>query len=681
MAIHLSSSISELPGIGGKALLDLKGLGVANVRDILFYVPYRYDDFSIEKAIADLKSGDTATIHARVREIKTRPLKNRKLKITEAFVEDDSGEMKLVWFNQPFLEKTLRPGTRISVAGVVDTKFGFQMTSPVHEPFGQRVHTGRIVPVYGLSGSLTMRRLRGAISSAMPAAVELVDWMPLHLIESLKLLRLDETIGQIHFPDSRETLERAVARLKFNELFLHQLMFAEVRKDRQKKVAKAFPVNEEILKTFTKKLPFILTASQKKAAWEIVQDMAENQPMNRLLEGDVGSGKTVVAAMAVAHVLAAGGRAVYMAPTELLARQQYEAMRLMLSQAVVGLLSSSQIKLGEADVSRSDFLQSWVSGEMVFAVGTHALIHEESIGQLDLVVIDEQHRFGVEQRHALLGRSDPAPHLLSMTATPIPRSLALTVYGDLDLSIIHEMPKGRKPVATKLVHESERSGMWNHVRGQIIDGNQVFVVAPLIDPSDQYGSKSVKELATELKKKELKGLRVEMLHGKQKPNEKQDVIERFRLGKTDVIVSTTVVEVGVDIPAATVMVITGAERFGLAQLHQLRGRVGRSDVQSYCYLLADNLSVRAQERLRALEKSTNGFELAEKDLALRGAGNVFGSAQSGFPDFQFATPADAELMKKARDLAAELLATDPTLQEYPLVRERIEQALDQVHLE
>ena len=683
MAIHLSSSVSELPGIGGKAYTDLKQLGVCSVRDLLWYVPFRYDDFSVIRGAGEVRSGETVTVIGTVQSISSRPAKSRKLNIIDGIIEDETGELKVTWFNQSYLEKTLPPGTKVSVAGRVDHKFGLSMTNPVIEKRGAGVHTGRIVPVYGLTGSLKMKRLRSAMKAALPAASEFPDWVPPDLIKKESFPLLADALSSVHFPDSREELDLAIERLKFNELFLHQLMFAHVRSERVEKTANPIKLDEDFLKTFSSSLPFTLTNAQKKAVWEIVQDMSEPHPMNRLLEGDVGSGKTVVSAAAAASALRVKQKVVYLAPTEILATQQYDAFTAFLDQPVA-LLTRSQQKLDGEDVQKDELIEKINSGEVQCIVGTHALLQEKvKLGEVGLIIVDEQHRFGVEQRHALLDTGDkPAPHLLSMTATPIPRSLALTVYGDLDLSILNEMPEGRKPVATAVVPQPQQKGMWEHVRGQVGDGRQVFVVCPLIDPSDKLGAKSVAEVAKELKKGPLKEVNMGMLHGRLKSDVKEKAITDFRDGKSDVLVSTTVVEVGVDIPNASVMVIVGSERFGLAQLHQLRGRVGRSDIQSYCYLLpGETLTQNGEERLRAMEKTVDGFKLAEKDLELRGPGNVFGNAQSGFPDFQLATPADVNIMKKARYYATELLNKDPDLNDFPLVRDRITREFDQVHLE
>ncbi|NQV89730.1 MAG: ATP-dependent DNA helicase RecG [Parcubacteria group bacterium] len=678
MAIHLNSSVSELPGIGGKAYQALKTLGVSSVQELLWYVPFRYDDFSIIKGPGEVVAGETCTVRGTLQSIKSRPAKNSHMKIVDAVIEDETGELAVIWFNQSYLERTLRPGSKLSIAGRIDDRYGLSIVNPIIEKGTSSTHTGRIVPVYGLTGSITMRRLRDAIKVSLPAAEEMVDWIPNEILEKESLIGLAEALRGVHFPESREELDQAIIRLKFDELFLHQMMFARVRSERTLVSAHKIPLNEELLKTFVEGLPFKLTTAQRKATWDIVQDLDKPHPMNRLLEGDVGSGKSVVAAAAIKSVADAGHISVYLAPTEILAAQQHIAISSFLGEPV-SLLTRSMKKIGGDDASRDEIL----SGKTRCIVGTHALLQDRvSIPNVGLIVVDEQHRFGVEQRHALLDTGDgPAPHLLSMTATPIPRSLALSIYGDLDLSVLDEMPPGRKPIATALVPAAQQEGMWQHVRELVESGQQAFVVCPLIDPSDKLGAKSVTQVEKELSKGSLKGLKLATLHGRLKPDQKEKAIQDFRSGKTNVLVSTTVVEVGVDIPGATVMVIVGAERFGLAQLHQLRGRVGRSDVQSYCYLLPDNLTENSEARLQAMVESNNGFDLAEKDLLLRGPGNVFGNAQSGFPDFQLATPADVDIMKKARERAAELLDQDALLESYPHVRDRIERSFDKVHLE
>ncbi len=684
MAIHLSTPVSTLPGVGPMAAADFKLLGITSVRDLLDHVPFRYDDYSKKPPLAQVRAGEALTVTAKVRTISTRPSKNNpRLKVTEAILQDESGELKAVWFNQPFLEKTLRPGSVAAFAGKTDGKFfGLALMNPVVEPAGVNMQTGRILPVYGLAGSLTHRRIRNAVAAAAPALPELGEWLPADVVASEGFVSETDAYRFVHNPTANGELARGIERLKFDELFLHQLMFAAVRAQRQTRPAHPMPVDEAFLKSFVATLPFELTNAQRRAAWDIIQDCAKPAPMNRLLEGDVGSGKTAVAAVVAASVVHGGGKVAYLAPTELLAGQQQEAMQKFLPDSAVGLLTGSRARIGNLDVPRKELLKALEAGDVQVLVGTHALIQDGvPLPNLSLVVVDEQHRFGVQQRHALLGTGGTAPHLLSMTATPIPRSLALTLYGDLDVSVLNQRPKGRKPIATSAVSERDAKNVWAALRREFEAGRQAYVVCPLIDPSDTLGSASVTELAEDLKKGALKGCAVEVLHGKMKADEKQKALSAFKEGKIQALVSTTVVEVGVDVPNATAMVIVGAERFGLAQLHQLRGRVGRGEHASACYLIAQEGTKNAMERLNALVECSDGFLLAEKDLQLRGAGNVFGEAQSGFPDFKLATMADTDLMRRARDAAQKILAADPQLTAHPQLAKRVEGSFDQVHLE
>lgn len=684
MSVHLGTTVTALPGIGEAAGKAFHNLGVKTVRDLLFHFPYRYEDYSKTKPIPHLRHGDTVTLTGRVTSISSRRSKNRRVMLTEAVLENATGAIAVVWFNQPYLEKTLARQGELALAGTVDMRFnGMKLANPIIEPAGQNIHTGRIVPIYGLTGSLTLRRVRQAVHAAFPAADEIAEWLPEETLSEEAFPVLKEAVRVLHAPPSMDALTSAVDRLKFDELFLHQLMFSEIRRDRAVRKAHAIRLDEGFLKTFVDRLPFKLTGAQRRAAWEIVRDLAKSRPMNRLLEGDVGSGKTVVAAMAAASVVKAGKQAVYLAPTEILASQQHRSFRKLLPDATVALLTRSFCLIGDEPAKKEALLRRLSAGEPLCVIGTHALLQDAvCLPEVALVIVDEQHRFGVRQRHELIERrADAAPHLLSMTATPIPRSLALTLYGDLDLSILNELPAGRRPIATRLVTGSRESAMFARIREEIERGRQIYVVCPLIDPSDSLGVRSVKEVAEKLGKGPLKGAALRMLHGQMKSEEKEHALNDFSQGKIDVLVSTTVVEVGMDVPNATVMLVVGAERFGLSQLHQLRGRVGRSEHASYCFLWPDELSDRSRERLEAVVASHDGFKLAEKDLELRGAGNVFGTAQSGFPDFRFATPADVAVMKKARDWASWLAERDPDLSGQPLVKAYVRTAFDNVHFE
>ena len=682
----LYDKVSTLSGMGAVGVKALAKVGVKTVRELLNYFPYRYEDYSKVKKISELIPGETVSLEVELVSIEARRSRKSKIMVTEAIVKDDTDELTVKWFNQPFLVKSFKTGTKLSLAGIVDKRDDLVLVNPRYEKISESnsetTHTGRIVPIYPRSGSVGEKRLRSAMKESLVATDRLVDVLPESVREDESFPSLSDAIKTIHFPDTMQELERAVERLKFDELFLHQLLFAEVRKDRKQQIAYQIPVNESELKSFSSSLSFELTPAQKVSAWDIVQDLSKEHPMNRMLEGDVGSGKTVVAAMAINSVLRAGKQVVYLAPTEILANQQAQALGELLQKTQVALLTRSSTQVGGEDSSRLE-LQHKLKTESVVVVATHAILEDEwKFNKLALVVVDEQHRFGVRQRHELLSHYEIAPHLLSMSATPIPRSLSLTVYGDLDLSIIDQMPKGRMSIGTKIVSDSEEGGMYEFVKGELKAGNRVYIVCPLIDPSDKLGAASVSDTAQRLKATHLRDCNVAELHGRMKGEDKDKIMQNFKDGSTPILISTTVVEVGVDVPEATIMIIEGAERFGLAQLHQLRGRVGRSDKQSYCFLRpSDSLQGKSRERLEALVNNQNGFELAELDLEFRGPGNMFGNEQSGFPDFKLATLSDVLIMKKARDYSSQLLEEDPDLEDHPLLRDHILAKAEDLHLE
>ncbi|KKW36853.1 MAG: ATP-dependent DNA helicase RecG [Candidatus Giovannonibacteria bacterium GW2011_GWA2_53_7] len=639
----LYDKVSTLQGMGAVGAQALAKVGVKTVYDLLFYFPFRYEDYSRVKKINALKGGETVSVFVEVVSIDQRRSHRSSVMVTEAIVKDETGELTVKWFNQPFLVKAFKQGMRLSLAGTVDLREDLVLVNPRYERLGdedkQTLHTGRIIPIYPRTGTVGEKRLRSAIHESLSATARLIDVLPETMREAEDLLGLAEAIRSIHFPTSMVELDQAIMRLKFDELFLHQLLFAEVKRDRSNHSAYVIPIDEADLKTFVAGLPFQLTSAQKVSAWEIVQDLAKEHPMNRMLEGDVGSGKTVVSAMAMYATLRAGKQVAYLAPTELLAKQQHQVLSDLLPNGSVALLTRTDCMIGGETVDRLE-LQHRLKMDPLVVVATHALLEEEwRFDRLALMVIDEQHRFGVRQRHELLARQAIVPHLLSMSATPIPRSLSLTIYGDLDLSIIAEMPKGRRPIETKIVFDKGEAEMYAKIKKELDVGNRVYVVCPLIsgkagpgsvgDPSDRLGTASVSETAVRLRRGPLKEFEIAELNGRMKAEEKEEVMRRFRSGEVPVLVSTTVIEVGVDVLEATVMVIEGAERFGLAQLHQLRGRVGRSDKPSFCFLRPGGfLQGKSLERLQAMVRCQNGFELAELDLQFRGPGNVFGNARS-----------------------------------------------------
>jgi len=500
----------------------------------------------------------------------------------------------------------------------------------------------------------------------LPALDSFTDPLPKNILSEHRLAGYAEALREIHYPTAMDKLERARRRMQFDELLLHQLLALRIKNEVRSRTGVSVPFAEGETQKFVGSLPFRLTDDQRKAAWAILKDMEKVEPMHRLLDGDVGSGKTVVAAVAAVNVAASGGQTAIMAPTEVLAKQHYETLRKFLPQAIIGLRTNAY-KEGPDDAS--------------LMVGTHALIEDKiKMPNLTLAVVDEQHRFGVEQRQDLMKKREDGrlPHLLTMTATPIPRTLHLALYGDLDISLLKEKPKNRLPITTKVLRPTSYREAYGQVRAEVAAGHQAFFVTPVIDPSDTTGAKSATELFDELSKKVFKDMRVGLLHGRMKSAEKEKVMAETVAGKIDVLVATAVIEVGIDVPNATVMVITGAERFGLAQMHQFRGRVGRSDKQSYCFAFAPEGAV--SSRLRAFATCVDGFELAEKDLELRGPGELFGTRQSGIEEMKFATFGDLRFVEEVRTAAEELLAADPALDTVPLLRDKIVHHEEAVHL-
>ncbi len=703
----LSTPVKDVSKIGQATASRLKKIGIEKVEDLIFYFPFRYDDFSEVLKIGNLKPGLRASIEGRVDLIQNKRSSVKRKIITEAMITDNTGTIKIVWFNQPFLTKTLRIGDKVFLAGRVDYDYyGIQMTSPAYEKIGynkELVHTGRLVPIYSITENLTQKQIRTLIKIVIDVAKEIEEHLPAEILNKYNFISISQALYEIHFPVSLEIMEKAKKRLKFDELFLMQIEAQVLRYNLKQKKSIGLEFKEEKIVEFVKKLPFKLTDAQRKAAWEILKDLKENKPMNRLLEGDVGSGKTIVSAIAMYNTALNGFQSVLMAPTEILARQHFESISKLMNNFGVqtALLTRTERKVGRimnqesgsinseeaqtGKLTKAKILKLIKDGEIDIVIGTHALLQEDvEFKDLAFAIVDEQHRFGVGQRKILREKSgdiDTMPHFLSMTATPIPRSLALTVYGDLDLSILDQMPIGRKEIITKFVASENREKAYDFIKKEILKGRQAFVVCPLIDPSDKLGFKSVTEEYKKLNEEIFKEFKIGMLHGKLKSKEKEDLMKDFLEGETKILVSTSVIEVGVDVPNATVMMIEGADHFGLAQLHQFRGRVGRSEFQSYCFLFSSSNGQSSYERLSALEKSNNGFELAEKDLQFRGPGKVYGVAQSGIPDFKIATLSDYGIIKEAKAEAENLMKLDNTLSRWSVLKDKIERSVDKVHLE
>lgn len=670
----IDAELAKLQGIGPKYGQRLERLGLQTIRDLLYHFPHRYDDYSNLKTISELVYGQEATVIATVLDCKVRPLRNR-MHITNLLVGDLSGTLTITFFNQPYLCKSLRHGMKIVISGRVD-KMGTRPTfsHPTWEPLAQELlHTARIVPVYPVTEGITNRWLRKQEKGVVDFwAGKLPDPLPAWLRHKLGLADLATALREIHFPSNWEKNEQARRRLAFEEFLIVQIGVLRQRRKWRSEPSIPLQVDGGVLDRFLQSLPFQLTRAQQRALEEILRDISQPVPMSRLLQGDVGSGKTVVAAVSLLMAVTNGGQGVLMAPTEILAEQHYRTISRVFESMDpaprVGLLIGS-LRPKEKEAIHAQL----TSGEIQVAIGTHALIQEEvSFQKLALAVIDEQHRFGVAQR-AAIRQKGYNPHILVMSATPIPRTLALTVYGDLDLSIIDELPPGRQEIRTKWLVPGEREGAYNFIRKQVAGGRQAFVICPLIEESEVIDAKAAVEEYERLSREVYPDLRVGLVHGKLRPAEKDQVMADFRDARLDLLVATSVVEVGIDVPNATVMLIEGADRFGLAQLHQFRGRVGRGADKSYCLLLAEKKESVSDQRLQIIETTHDGFKLAEEDLKMRGPGEFFGTRQSGLPDLKVAKLSDVKLLESARSIALELFESDPdlALPEHRLLAENV----------
>lgn len=676
----LNAPTTVLDGIGPRNAQILTRLGLYTLRDMLYYFPRRYDDYTHLLPIQHLRYGDEVTVIGTVKSTHTRSLRGGKMTLAEAIVTDGTGTLRVTWFNQPWVVRRLHSGAQISLSGKVEQYLGRPiMNNPEWEPLDQQaLSTGRIAPVYPLTAQITQRWLRKQINAVVEYWAPRVQ-DPLHedLRHSATLVDISTALIQIHFPDSWEELKAAQERLAFDEIFLLQLGVLRQKRAWQERTARAFPVEPDWLAGQVDRLPFALTGAQQRALQDIQQDLLSEHPMNRLIQGDVGSGKTVLAALAVACVTQHGAQAAMMAPTSILAEQHYRSLLSLLAgvngsvpegeennQIAAPTLQPGQIRLmigATPEAEKEEIRSGLADGTIKLVIGTHALIEDPvTFNDLQLVIIDEQHRFGVEQR-AMLRSKGSNPHLMVMTATPIPRSLALTVYGDLDLTVLDEMPPGRLPVSTHVLFPRERERAYTLIRSQVQQGRQAFIVYPLVEESDKDDTKAAVAEQERLQNEVFSSLKVGLLHGRMKPDEKDQVMSDFRAGHYHILVSTTVIEVGVDIPNATVMLIEGANRFGLAQLHQLRGRVGRASEKSYCLLIPDAPDDVENERLQVMAETNDGFVLAERDLEQRGPGQFLGTRQAGYAELQMANLTDVRLIEKARRHAHALFTEDPYL--------------------
>ena len=667
-------SISKIPGIGRYYEYKLRKLNVNTVEDLIYHFPFRYDDFSQIKTIENIQTEEIVSIQGAIRQIKNVRTRSGKF-ITVATVADQSGTVEVVWFNQPYLTQTLKAGMQISLSGKIQFEgFRAKLISPSYEVLrsntsqiesninqGQPLHTGRLVPIYPETEGVSSKWLRAKIAKILPEYItRQKDFLPKEIIARQKLTSLENALNFIHFPKSNLEITKSRKRLAFDELFLIQLA-SQLRKLNWQKtrIAPKMKIDDERFTKFEKKLPFQLTDAQKRAIDDLLSDLKKDTPANRLLEGDVASGKTVVAATAIFIAFLNGYSSLVAAPTEILAFQHQTTLTEILSMhgMTVGIWTANKKQKGDV------------------TVGTHALLNnfkpEKPTG---LVVVDEQHRFGVAQRGQLFINQSTkfTPHLLTMTATPIPRTLALTLYGDLDLSTLDEMPKGRQKIATFVVPNIKRNDAYKFIETQVKGGRQAFIITPFVEPSETMTSvKAATQEFEKLRTKFSKRVKLGLLHGKLKSKEKESAIKKFKKGTIDILVATPVVEVGIDIPNATIMMIESAERFGLAQLHQLRGRVGRGKHKSYCFLFTESNSPNSLKRLKSMEKIDIGFELAEIDLKMRGSGEIFGLRQSGFINLKIADLADRKIVSEAQNEAKELLSSDSSLKKFPQLLQKL----------
>lgn len=719
--MKLEDRIINISGVGEKTAKKLAKLNIRTIQDLIYYFPRTWQDFSRIQSIKNFRIGQDVIIKADIISIDNFRSAKKRINITHAVLKDDQeNQITAVWFSQPFLLNILKLKSTWIFSGKIGFDFNSRKTvlsSPVY------VKEPSIFPIYSQTEGLSSKYLRTIIKKIL-SQIKLDEWLPAQIVEKEGFLDLDLAIRQIHFPTSILDLSKAKKRLAFNELFLLSLKLFSQKRQFSTKRAVCIKINKDILQKFVKSLSFNLTNAQRKASWEIICDLAKNHPMSRLLNGDVGSGKTVVATMAALNSIKSGYRVAWMAPTEILASQHFENVSKLLNpfNIRIGLLTSNQSKVSSIkNIESSIKLNSkFIIHNSDLIIGTHALIQKDvRIEKLGLVIVDEQHRFGIEQRAVLqakeanevypvvnpqdstIGVNKLIPHFLSMTATPIPRSLALSIYGDLDISVLDELPIGRQKIITKIVDSINRKQAYDFIRKQINSGRQIFVICPLIEEvtqSYQKVTKSYEEITDKIQKQSLFNLdrksvkkeydklskeifpefRVGILHGKMKSHEKEKIMHDFMAGKTKIIVSTSVVEVGIDIPNASVMMIEDAERFGLAQLHQFRGRVGRGQYQSYCLLFTNILSEKSLKRLKVLEKNHDGFQLAESDLELRGPGDFVGNRQSGFLDLKIAKITDIITLNRARIWAKVIL--EKGLNYFPKLKSLVK-INDKTHLE
>ncbi|MCD6150003.1 ATP-dependent DNA helicase RecG [bacterium] len=733
--INLETKIEQLPKTGIKQAGKLRKLGIEKISDLIFHFPFRYDDYSQIENISKIYQGQATTIAGKIISANTSRTWKKRMAVTEILIRDGSGTIRAVWFNQPYLRDSLTAGKQIRLSGKVSSDAnGLFFSNPAWEMAAREpTHTGRLVPVYPETEGLTSRWLRWQIQMVFKSGFQIADPVPAAITKKLNIPPLEKALKFIHFPKTKNEYLIARKRFAFEEMLLIQLKYLQIKSSWKNESSIKIKFDEKLIKNFVSSLPFQLTGAQKKSSWQILQDMGKPRPMNRLLNGDVGSGKTIVAALATLQTAENKYQTVIMAPTEILARQHFEEFCKLFANYnfKIALLTSSykitnknhdpnskiktakpakfsSLKNSEIEnslkirklkienfnshtnyktIKREELLDNLQTGKFDILIGTHAVIQKDvRFKNLALIIVDEQHRFGVAQRAYLQqktseindGIKNKAPHFLTMTATPIPRTLTMAFFGNLDISFLDEMPKNRKKIITKTVPSRDRTKIYEFVRAEIKKGRQAFVILPLIEESGAMAE--VKAAVSEHKRLSeiiFPEFKVGLLHGRIKPKEKEKIMRDFQNKKCDILVSTSVVEVGIDIPNATVMLIEDADRFGLSQLHQFRGRVGRGKFQSYCFLFAE----KSCQRLKILEKNSDGFKVAEKDLAIRGPGDFLGTRQSGLPDIAMENIANAKLIQISKEETRKLLASDPRLARYPLLRTALAKFEEKIHLE
>jgi len=708
--INFNTPLSSISGIGSKFKNKLEKLGLKTVKDLLWHFPTRYEDLSQIVKISQITNQKEITISGKIIKIENKKTWRKKMIITEAIISDESEKIKAIWFNQPYIKNILTVGTKANFSGKVSVmKKEIYLSNPTYEiikeNWSQTKHTGRIIGIYPETKGLTSKGIRNIIYSILQKLSFPKEFLPPWILKSENLMNLKEAIFEIHFPQKLENAFLAKKRFVFEDLFLLQLYNLSQKIKIAKSTSIAIPIALEQIKENIKNLPFLLTPSQKKSLWEILQDTSKKIPMNRLLQGDVGSGKTIIAILAAINVALSQKQVAFMAPTSILATQHFNTFIRFFPQFEKGvaLLTSKECEVFygnnlTSEIKKKKLIEEVAKNKIKIVIGTHALLQKYlNLPELALVIVDEQHRFGVKQRALLLKqKTNFIPHFLSMSATPIPRTLSLTIFGDLDISLITELPQNRKKVIVKVVSPKEKTKVYQFIQEEIKKGRQAFVICPRIESQNLENGftqklsklqlqnleiKSVKEEYEKLSQKIFPEFKVGMLYGKMKENEKEKIMLSFVKKEIDILVATSVVEVGIDVPNATIILIENAERFGLAQLYQFKGRVGRGEHQSYCFLFSESNSSKVKARLKVIEKAKNGFELAEEDLKLRGPGEFLGEAQTGMPDLAMKAIQNPELVKKTRELALKTLKEDWTLRKYPLLLEKLKAFEREIHWE